>query len=217
MRELLGGFALGQLDRDATVSVQAHVDGCPSCHAELAEIAPVAAALRDVDLARIETVAAPAPDLGDRIVSEIRRSHRDRSGRASLRLAGSGLLAAAAVAAAFVVGARVGLPGTTTVAAPPPVEAIELRSNNPTVTADGGLVTHTWGTEIKLVAAGLDQGATYKVTFVDDAGEEVSAGTFLGTGSRAVTCSLNAALPRDTAARVVITDTAGAVVLDAAA
>jgi anti-sigma factor RsiW len=49
LREQLGAYALGQLDADARVAVRAHLDGCPACRAELAEIAPLADLLRRVD------------------------------------------------------------------------------------------------------------------------------------------------------------------------
>ena len=50
--------------------------------------------------------------------------------------------------------------------------------------------------------------------FVTESGSQVSAGSFLGTGADAVRCSVNAAVPLDEAARVVITDRSGSVVMD---
>lgn len=50
LRELLGAYALGGLPDDAAAGVRAHLDGCPTCRAELAEIAPLADELRTVDL-----------------------------------------------------------------------------------------------------------------------------------------------------------------------
>lgn len=83
------------------------------------------------------------------------------------------------------------------------------------IDAEGGLVKHTWGTELKLEASGLAEGAAYDVVFVSDGGTEVSAGSMLGTGENTLRCSVNAALPIDDADRVVVTDRAGAVVIAA--
>ncbi len=85
----------------------------------------------------------------------------------------------------------------------------------PGLTADAGVVRYTWGTELKLEATGLADGASYTVTFVRDDGSQVGAGSFLGTGANQVRCSVNAALPLDAASQLVITDAAGTVVMDA--
>ena len=71
MRELLGAYALGGLSKDAHAAVRAHVDGCPACRGELAEIAPLADALRLVDPDALSVVPVPPPDLGDRIVDRV--------------------------------------------------------------------------------------------------------------------------------------------------
>lgn len=87
--------------------------------------------------------------------------------------------------------------------------------DQPGLTADAGIVRHTWGTELKLDARGLTAGDSYAVTFVRDDGERVSAGTFLGAGDDPVHCSVNAAVPVDAATELMITDAGGALVMDA--
>jgi hypothetical protein len=221
VREQLGGYVLGQLADADAVALRAHVDGCAACQGELAELAPLAVALRDVDPARLGAPASPAPDLGDRIVALVRRSQRTERRRRGRRLGVTSALAAAAAVAAFVAGATLGVPGGGDPAGPaapaaaPPVEDVELGTVAEGVRAEAGLVTHTWGTEVQIVATGLEDGGTYRVTFLRDDGTRVPAGTFLGTGEDAVRCSLNGALPRASAAAVVVTDAVGAVVLEA--
>ena len=210
LRELLGAYALGQLTGDERTEVDRHLTDCGECRAELAGLAPVAEALRGLDPA-LPAAPGPPPELGDRVVGRIHR-HRFAAGRrVVVRRAVSGVLVAASVAVAFGIGTWWAGPRTD-----PPVVAVDLRVADPAVAADAGLVRHTWGTELKLTATGLADGASYRVTFVADDGARVDGGTFLGTGARPLRCSMNGALPIDGAARVSITDAGGAVVMEAA-
>ena len=67
MREQLGAYALGGLPELERLGVRAHLDGCSSCRAELAEIEPLADDLRTIDLTQLLTVITPPADLGERI------------------------------------------------------------------------------------------------------------------------------------------------------
>lgn len=210
LRELLGAYALGQLAADERAELDRHLPGCADCRAELDGLAPVAAALRGLDP---DAAAAPAvpPELGDRVVGRIQRQRQERDRRRLARRAVGGLLVAASLAAAFGIGTWWAGPRND-----PPVVAVDLRVADRAVAADAGLVKHTWGTELKLTATGLVDGASYRVTFVTEDGTRVDGGTFLGTGARPLRCSMNGALPIDDAARVSIADAAGTVVMDAA-
>lgn len=235
LRELLGAFVLDQLTPVERSVVADHLTGCDSCRADVAELEPTARLLRGARsagpaAAPAGPAAAPPGDLADRILAETRRTGRPT------RRGGTGpavrvLAVAAAVAAAFVLGSQLGLPprpgapsagttmaptaGSTGIVDPPPVEDLDVQAVAAGVAGTAGLVTHTWGTEVKLEAAGLAEGATYQVSIVSEDGTVVAAGTFLGTGDAAVRCSLNAALPRDSAATVQVTDAAGLIVLAA--
>lgn len=48
-REMLGAYVLGELDEERQAALQAHLDGCEHCRAQLREIEPVAAALAEAD------------------------------------------------------------------------------------------------------------------------------------------------------------------------
>lgn len=210
VRELLGAYVLGQLDPAERAEVNQHLAGCAACRAELTGLAPVATALRGLD-PNLSVPPAPPPGLGDQVLDRIQQHRRSAARRARVRRGVGGLLVAASVAAAFGFGTWYAGPRTE-----PAVVAVDLQVADPIVEADAGLVRHTWGTELKLTATGLTEGASYRVTFVRDDGSEIAGGTFLGTGERALRCSLNAALPIESAAEVSITDAAGAVVMDAA-
>ena len=210
LRELIGAFVLDQLDDAERTRLQAHIDGCPACQAEVAELAPLAPALLRVDPARLGAQPSPPPDLGDQVLQRIREGRRDRRRSRALGRVASGVLIAAALVGAFVLGLR---QAPTTAA--PPVVPLVVHVDVDGVQADAGLVKHTWGTELQLQATGLEDGGAYSVTFTTVEGGTVSGGTFLGTGANPLRCSLNAALPIDDAAAVTVTDAAGTVVLDA--
>lgn len=208
MRELLGAYVLGQLAEPERTEIARHLAGCPSCRAEASDLEPVASALRELEA--VDVASAEEVDLGDQVVRHIHAHERLSRRRSRLRRVSAGLVAAVSVAAAFAGGAWYAGPRTD-----PPVVPVTVRQAAPGVLADAGLVRHTWGTELKLQASGLTAGASYTVTFVRDDGSRVGAGTFLGTGSQPLNCSVNAALPVDAAAEVIVTDAAGALVIDA--
>src|SRR6476646_2711379 len=97
-RESLGAHALGQLSAEESAALEAHLEGCPDCRAELESLAGVARLMPLADPERFGTAPTPPPALADRIATTIsaeRRSERRR--RARLGLALSGATAAVAV------------------------------------------------------------------------------------------------------------------------
>lgn len=208
-RELIGAYVLGQLSGADLDAVRAHLESCRECRAEADDLTPLAASLRTVDPARLASAPEPPTELGERVIRQLRQEQRAANRNRLIRRAGVGVLAAAALAIAFTLGGvlRPGQP------AGPPVQPLALTLAGG-VQADAGLVRHTWGTELRLEASGLRDGDPYAVSFVTDSGVRVSAGSFLGTGTRPLVCSVNAAVALDDAARVVITDRGGTVVMD---
>ena len=68
-RELLGVYALGQLEGDERSGLEAHLEGCAQCREELALLEPVARMLPHADPERFESAPQPPPELGKRIAS----------------------------------------------------------------------------------------------------------------------------------------------------
>lgn len=207
LRELLGAYVLDQLSASERSGVVDHLATCPSCRAEVAELEPVVSALMLLD-PTVSADDAPPQDLQTGVLQVIETRRRAAVRRSRLRRAAGVLGVAASVVAAFGLGGWFAGPRQA-----PPVVAVALEA--PGLSAEAGLVRHTWGTELKLEAAGLTEGASYTVTFVRDDGARVGAGSFLGTGAAPVRCSVNAAVALDAATELVITAADGTVVMDA--
>src|SRR3954471_13394384 len=72
-RAALGAAALGGNDAAEQLALQAHLDGCPACRAELRDLTSVARALPLADPARLELRPEPARDLGTRVLDRLAR------------------------------------------------------------------------------------------------------------------------------------------------
>lgn len=232
IREMLGAYVLNALPEQASAWLRAHLDGCAACREELAEIAPLASALRLVDPDALSAVPAPPADLGQRIAARIgeervlaqararrdaRRATAGRRSRQVLTAAAAAVLVLSALAAGAALGRATGPQVTASPTAPPlPVEDILLRSADPSVDVDKAVVVaHTWGVEAKFEASGLDAGQVYRAAFRSDDGRLLPAGEFIGVGGKALKCNMQAALLRDDATGFVVTDKDGRTVLTA--
>ncbi|MFP5071598.1 anti-sigma factor family protein [Pseudonocardia nantongensis] len=205
LRESLGDHALDRLTAREAATLQAHLDGCPECRAELEEISSVLPALRRVDPDRLDHTPMPPPDLGDRIVAAARAEGRDARRRPRW------IPVAAAATVAILVGGAAGyLAGDYDGI---PREPVAVQAMDPAVQADAMAIPHTWGVEIVLAADGFAEGSTYRVVVESDDGRAVSAGEFVGTGADPMTCNLNSSVLRAEAAGFQVLDDRGSVVL----
>lgn len=210
LRESLGWFALGRTDPAETVRIQAHLDGCGSCRAELAELRGTLARVERVDPDRIDDTPTPPPHLGDRVIEHVLAAAPDQRPRTARPL----LLAAAAVGVLLVgVGAGWLLGPAPARVAGPPTEPVTLEVVEPTVHASAHLINHTWGVEIQLTADGFTEGAAYRVQMISTSGARTSAGEFVGTGPAPMVCNLNSSVLRPQAAGFEILDESGDVLL----
>jgi hypothetical protein len=205
-REQIGAFLLGKLDGEERTAMQTHLNSCPVCQAEVRELEPVVAALADASPDRIDEDPWPPGDLEEStlapILGEIHRRRR-RRGRSRWSV----------LAAAAVCVVAIGLAGFTWLLEPAValVEPIPF-SVAPGVEVEGNLLAHAWGTEIRLVVAGLRDGQTYRVTLVSEDGERVNSGTFIGIGDKTLRCTFNAALLRKEADRLEVRTPGGELV-----
>ncbi|MGN6217423.1 MAG: anti-sigma factor family protein [Solirubrobacterales bacterium] len=173
-RELLGAYALDQLEGDERVALEAHLDGCGRCREELASLQPVAAMLPHADPARFESAPQPPPELGERIKATIaaerervRQRRRRRRAFGGFALGGAAVLAAAALAI-FVLGGS----GEN------PEQTVRFASLPAGVRIDATLQPHSYGTEIHMYVQGIPSGTLCRVSLRGPGGVTYPAGTF---------------------------------------
>jgi len=171
-RESLGAYALGQLADGERAGLESHLEGCPDCRAELAELEPVARVMPLADPERIGAASAPPPDLGDRIAARIAGERRGRRRRRRLRLglALSGATAAAAAALALFLFAG----GSS----PAPERRVSFSSLPPGVEIAATLEPRAYGTEVHMYVEGVRSGALCRVVLRGPPGVRFPAGTF---------------------------------------
>ncbi|WP_433250906.1 zf-HC2 domain-containing protein [Streptosporangium sp. CA-135522] len=125
VRISLGAYALGALEPEECVFVEAHLAECDACRAEFEELSGVAAFLGRVSEADVAQVSSPPQAVLDRLLSA--RVKRRRMTRALLSLAASVLL--------------IGLGGTlwsTTQSTPPAQEATTAAAPQSSAADDSG-------------------------------------------------------------------------------
>jgi hypothetical protein len=175
-RELLGAHALGHLQGAERVGLEAHLDGCAQCRAELALLAPVAQMLPQADPERFETAAPqPPPELGARIAATIagerqnvERQHRRRV-FGGFALGGATAALAAAALAIFVLGGGGG---------GQPEQHVKFTAVPKGVNIYATLEPHAYGTEIRMYVHGVASGTLCTVSLRGPHGVSYPAGTF---------------------------------------
>ena len=214
LRELIGAYLLGHLDEHEAARVRAHLDGCASCRAEVAELATLPSLLRDVDVTSLTALSGPAgepgPLLGRRIAAQVGAERRTRRRRTTGARVLVGAAACLVLVATLLAGGRLLGEGP---ASPVPLEAVAVTSERAGVVARADLVDHTWGIEIKLVATGLPGGRPYRATVRGADGVDYPAGAFVGVDGVEVRCNMNAAVLRGDAVAFTVWDQSDRVVL----
>jgi anti-sigma factor RsiW len=171
-RESLGAHALGRLPEDERVGLEAHLEGCADCRAELAELDSVARVMPLADPERFAEPVQPPPGLGSRIEATIAGERRSAGRRRRLRLglALSGAAAAtAAVLAIFVLGGG---------SSPAPEQQVTFSSLPPGMKIAATLEPRAYGTEVHMYVEGVPSGALCRVVLRGPRGARLSAGTF---------------------------------------
>lgn len=211
-RGSLASAALGRLEPVEEIALRAHLDGCPACRLELAELESVTLVLPTADLSHVARGAVePAGTLGDRVIESVARERESRRTQ-RFRRVGAALLAAAAVIA-IVVGVVAMTVGRDSNGDNPRHVRVEFTASGEG-SASAMLTARAEGTEVDLKASGLDEGEWYWLwtTGADD--KRIPAGTFRGTHGRSE-LHLVSALPLDQTKRVWVTSADDHVVFDA--
>jgi anti-sigma factor RsiW len=174
-RGLLGAHALGHLRGEERAGLEAHLEGCAACRAELAGLEPVARMLPHADPARFGPAPQPPPELGRRIAATIEgerqrlRLRRRRRSFGGFALGGAAAAAVAAILFFFV------LAGGDSV---DPSQEVEFASLPAGITIDATLEPHAYGTEIRMYVHGVPSGTLCRVYLRGPGGVTYPAGTF---------------------------------------
>lgn len=196
MHTWLGMYALGRLDEPEAVALQAHLDGCPDCRAELNELTPVASLLSQADPDRL--VAPPHALSSTLPVAILATVERERGRRRARRL---GVVAAAAAAAVVLVAGGFFLRDAAPDVAPAPAgQAVAFSVVSAGVDASARVENRAWGTGISLDVAGLPPDRTYNVWLARADGSRMNAGSFIAKDNRTMSMELAVGLPMSDAA-----------------
>lgn len=171
-REALGAHALGRLPEEERAALEAHLEGCPECRAELESLAGVAQLLPLADPQHFDTAPAPPPSLAGRVAATIRaerRAQRRRRWRLGLAFSGATAAVAAAALALFV------LPGGGNST---PEQQVAFDSLPPGLHIAATLEPHAYGTEIHMYVKGAPSGTLCRVFVRGPNGTRQSAGSF---------------------------------------
>ncbi len=208
-RGALGAAALGRIEPGEQLALQAHLDGCPECRAELRELRSVADALPLADPEHVGTTRVePTPMLGEQVRLRVARERNARRARSRGRFV-------AAVAAAVAIAA--GLVAFMVVA---PTSSPPVKGRTVALVADEGagatatLRPRNAGTEVRFHVSGLHDGDVYWLWLTDASGQRLAAGTFKGTGTGS-DLVMTAGLPLRDVKRIWVTDESDHVVMDA--
>jgi hypothetical protein len=173
----VGAYSMGLLEERDRREFEDHLAGCPACAAEVAELSPMAALLRGVELRGVELkgvepTAGREPGGGD-VTELLRRRARQQRRRRRWQVA----LGAAAGIVLIGGGIGVGIAAAPQDSPPPaPTLALtgQLRSaTDPDTGVAGtvGLVAKAWGTQITLDLSKVPGPAECELVAVSRTGE----------------------------------------------
>jgi hypothetical protein len=178
-RESLGARALGRLPEEERPALEAHLEGCAACRAELESLAGVSRLLALADPEHFDSAPAPPRSLADRVVATIRSERRSRRRR---RLRAGLVLSAATAAVAVAALALLVLPGGE--GSDVPEQHVTFGSVPGGAPIPAGmeiaatLEPHAYGTEIHMYVKGAPSGTLCRVFLRGAGGARMPAGTF---------------------------------------
>jgi anti-sigma-K factor RskA len=178
-RELLGGYVLGALEPDEAEALERHLEACPRCRREHAELASVPPLLGMLDTPETAT-ATPPPELEEAVLDRFARERRrPEPARRRLRWRGWAPRVGVAGAVAAVVAALV-LAGVFS------PDGDDKAFGHVALRGGGGAKAYAdlhalrAGTGVNLRVRGLSggRGRVYELWCVEDDGSWISGGTF---------------------------------------
>lgn len=200
---LLALEVVGQLTDSDRPALTAHLDGCPACRDQRADLAAVARILPAADPEHLGGHDVPfelQSAVFDRLRADARQHQRARVTRYAL-----GAVAAVAVALALVVG----LSGS----GPPRSGQTVALVGGTGVKATARLTSEPWGTAIHLQETGQTGGQVLTVSMRSTSGSWWAAGTYDTVTGRTVEVDLACGVPSSKIESIWVRDKAGRTVL----
>lgn len=180
IRESLGAWAMGHLDRSERTVIDRHLETCAECRSEAESLKQTAALLELVDPAVVgslsEPLPQPSPELEARVMAGMRDSGSAKPRRARLRW--RILIPAAGALAAVVVGLILVLGGNGGSGPEDDGQEFAFNSLPPGVTINGNLEPKATGTSIEVKVDGMKPGTLCRVYVKTGSGKLEPAGTF---------------------------------------
>lgn len=204
LRLSLGSYLTGGLSPDERQETQAHLASCPTCQAEVAQLAPLPGLIARIPPTHLIDGPSRAPaELGKHLLGELQRRQQHR--RQVVRRWKILTLSSAATAVAVLV-AVIFFSGRQ--AAPGPGRP--LRAADPQIVSRGTATfePRPWGTQIQLHLERLPPGTSF-VAWVDGPGTHTNAGSWGPTASHEATVAIAANITPPHITQLVISTTAG--------
>lgn len=207
MREALGAYVLGRLDPPERHAVEEHLQHCPSCRDEVADLAalpPLLGRLRP-DEAAADLAASPVDVLESVLGSIARERRRLRAGLWAWR----GAAAAAVIGLLFVW--QPWPDGDLEQPVKARAQAVAAAAN-----ATDGIVdayAWEWGTTVQVDVRDLPTRDGYVIWAVSEDGVRQQAGAWGPTATNQARVRGASAIQRDDLQRVEVTDAAGELLL----
>lgn len=210
-----GAYVLGALSDDERREFEAHLSGCASCRAAVAELSGIPPLLSLLDPAEVtaldENRAEPPPAESDVVRSLVGAvSRRRRRRRIAVAVVGS--VAAAVLAVGVLILARPGTVGLHREA--PPVAEVAMDQVVPSpVQATVALTDAAWGTQIDMTctygswADRSKEGGELAMVLVGRDGRQTQAATWMAKPGASVTLAAGTSLPVDQIASVQVVST----------
>ena len=179
-RVSLGAYVLGHLDAEEKAGLEAHLEGCAECQAELETLGGVAKLLPNADPVRFESAPEPSAELGRRIFAKVNAERKaEKKRRRRRRQFGFGFGGIAIAAATAAVLALVILPGGTSGnAGTTPAQSVQFSALPPGVEIGAKLEPHAFGTAIHVYVSGVRSGTLCQVFLKGEDGTRYPAGSF---------------------------------------
>jgi predicted anti-sigma-YlaC factor YlaD len=172
-RIALGAYVVGSLDPSDRTSVDRHLESCPACRDELADLAVLPGLLGRVDVADVVAgePAAP-PEFLERL---LRAASDERRTTRRWRVLSAAAAIAVVFAAAGAIGVQVANDDGGRSGIPPNAQVFNVTDPVSHVTAKLTATPKGWGTSVRIQLTGVQQGQTCSLIVVGPGGSREQA------------------------------------------